>query len=54
MVVYHAQEREKYFTRCTMMHRVHINKYNFPVLNMSAERDLPEELRLITIEVTIK
>lgn len=40
MVAYHAQETEKFHTRCTTMHRVHIGKNGFPFLNMSPERDL--------------
>lgn len=54
MIAYHAQEREKYFTRCTMIHRVHINRRNVPVLNLSAKRDLPDDLKTVTIEAKIQ
>ncbi len=49
MIAYHAQEREKYFKRCSAMHRVHISADGFPMLNVVGERDLPEGMKDITV-----
>ncbi len=38
--------------RSTALHRVHINAWGFPVLNMSTERELAEELRKVEVNVT--
>lgn len=45
MIAYHGQLR----TRCSAIHRVHFNKKGFPLLNLSPQRDLPEELRPVTV-----
>lgn len=50
-VAYHAQEREKYFCRCTTMHRVHFAENGFPMLNVAGERDVEERLRAVEIFV---
>ncbi len=50
MIAYHAQEREKYFKRCTAMHRVHLSKSGMPMLNVAGERDLAKELERVEIE----
>ena len=49
MIAYHAQEREKYFKRCSAFHRVHLSKSGFPLLNVAGERDLAEELREVEL-----
>lgn len=54
MIAYHAQEREKYFCRCSAFHRVHISKSGFPLLNVEGERDLPDELADVSIEVILR
>lgn len=53
MIAYHAQEREKYFCRCSAFHRVHISRSGFPLLNVEGERDLPDELADVSIEVIV-
>lgn len=53
IIAYHAQETDKYFKRCSTMHRVHISKKGFPFLNMSAERDLAEHLKKVELEVSL-
>ncbi len=50
MIAYHAQEREKYFKRCTAMHRVHMSKNGMPMLNVAGERDLAKNLEKVEIE----
>lgn len=52
MIAYHAQEREKYFKRCSAFHRVHISKSGFPLLNVAGERDVSEELRKVELIFT--
>lgn len=49
MIAYHAQEREKYFKRCSAFHRVHWDKQGFPRLNVVGERDLPENMKNVTL-----
>lgn len=49
MIAYHAQERKKYFKRCTAFHRVHISESGFPLLNVAGERDVAEELRKVEL-----
>lgn len=51
MIAYHAQEREKYFKRCTAYHRVHVSKSGLPMLNVVGERDVAEKLRRVEIRV---
>lgn len=53
MIAYHAQEREKYFKRCSAFHRVHLSKSGFPLLNVAGERDLAEELRRVELTVLL-
>lgn len=53
IIAYHAQETDKFFKRCSTMHRVHIGKNGFPFLNMSAERDLAESLKNVELEVAL-
>ena len=50
-IAYHGQKRDGSWGRCTAMHRVQINKAGFPVLNLCAERDLPEHMRRVEIKV---
>lgn len=45
MIAYHGQLD----MRCSAIHRVHFNKNGFPLLNMSLERDIPENLRNVTV-----
>ena len=54
MIAYHAQEREKYFKRCSAFHRVHISKSGFPMLNVVGERDVAEVLRKVKLTVRVK
>ena len=54
IIAYHAQETDKYFKRCSTMHRVHIGRTGFPFLNMSAKRDLAEHLKCVELEVVLK
>lgn len=49
MIAYHAQEREKYFKRCSAFHRVHLSKSGFPLLNVAGDRDVAEELRRVEL-----
>lgn len=49
MVAYHGQLH----VRCAAIHRVHFNKKGFPLLNMSLERDVPEHMRKIEMDVQI-
>lgn len=49
MIAYHAQEREKYFSRCSAFHRVHISKSGFPLLDVVGDRDVPEELADVSV-----
>lgn len=49
MIAYHAQEREKYFKRCSAFHRVHLSKSGFPLLNVAGERDLAKKLREVEL-----
>ncbi len=54
MIAYHAQEREKYFKRCTAFHRVHLSKSGFPLLNVAGERDVAEKLRQVELTFTME
>ena len=54
MIAYHAQEREKYFSRCTAFHRVHIAKNGLPMLNVVGERDVAKKLRKVELEFTME
>lgn len=49
MVAYHGQLGP----RCSAIHRVHFNKNGFPMLNMSLERDIPEEMREVSIRFNV-
>ncbi len=54
MIAYHAQEREKYFKRCSAFHRVHLSKSGFPLLNVAGERDVAEALRKVELTFTME
>ena len=54
MIAYHAQERKKYFCRCSAYHRVHLSKSGFPLLNVAGERDLPSEKQEVTWRFCMK
>jgi len=47
MIAYHGQLG----IRCSAIHRVHFDKNDYPYLNMSRERDLPEDMRRVTIKI---
>lgn len=47
MIAYHGQLG----IRCSAIHRVHFDKNDYPYLNMSKERDLPEVMRDVEIEI---
>lgn len=49
MVAYHGQLH----TRCSAIHRVHFNKKGFPLLNLSPERDIPEENRVVAMDIVV-
>lgn len=53
MNAYHAQKTIERVARCTAIRRVHFNKNGFPVLNMSADMDLREDLINVTAEITV-
>ncbi|WP_440195296.1 hypothetical protein [Anaerocolumna jejuensis] len=44
----------KFGTRCTAMHRVHINRKGAPLFDMVQERDLNPELTDVSLKVIIK
>ena len=50
MIAYHAQERDKYFKRCSAYHRVHIAGSGFPMLNVVREREVADNLREVELE----
>lgn len=54
MIAYHAQQHMKGSPRCTAIRRVHFNSAGTPVFDMSAERDLNENLKKVNMKVTIK
>lgn len=54
MIAYHGQEREKYFKRCTAIHRVHISKAGIPLLNVAGERDVPASMEEIEATFGLK
>lgn len=47
MIAYHGQLE----IRCSAVHRVHFDKNDYPYLNMGNERDLPLEMRKVTMKV---
>ena len=53
MIVYHAQGTMRDTPRCTAIHRVHYNKFDIPVFDMSAKRDLNQELVQVTSKVIV-
>lgn len=53
MIAYHAQEREKYFCRCSAFHRVHISKNGFPLLDVVGNRDVAEEMADVSVTFTL-
>lgn len=50
-VAHHACRRDGRGGRCTAIRRVHLNAEGFPVMNLNAERDLPEEMRAVSMRV---
>lgn len=53
-IAYHAEEQiVKQGERCSAIHRVHFNKNNKPIFNMSANRDLNDSLTSVTMNITI-
>lgn len=50
-VAHHACRKDGRGGRCTAIRRVHLNAEGFPAMNLSAERDLPEELRGVSVRV---
>ncbi len=54
MITYHGKPIGRDNHRCTCLHRVHFDKNGDPVFNMPPERDLPEELKDVTVKVTVK
>ena len=55
MIMYHGEEEiVKFGTRCTAMHRVHINRAGVPLFDVAQERDLNTELRDVTLKVIVK
>ncbi len=54
MIAYHAERPGEANHRCTAIHRVHLNKDDFPVLGMSPDCDLPEALKTVSVEVTVQ
>lgn len=54
MIMYHGEENMVDFgTRCTAMHRVHINSKGAPLFDMVQERDLNPELAAVTLKVIV-
>lgn len=54
MIAYHAQGAMKDSPRCTAIHRVHFNKDDIPVFDMSTHRDLNQELVQVTSKVLVQ
>ena len=54
MIAYHAQEAMKDSPRCTAIHRVHFNKDDIPVFDMSPKRDLNQELVQVSSKVIVQ
>ncbi len=54
MITYHGQLVGEDHRRNTYIHRVHFNKDGYPVLNVTPERDLPEDKKAVKITVTLK
>ncbi|NLJ96097.1 MAG: family 43 glycosylhydrolase [Clostridiales bacterium] len=54
MIAYHAQEAMKDTPRCTAIHRVHFNKHGIPVFDMSADRDLNQDLVQVMSKVVVQ
>ena len=52
MIVYHAQEKPGSL-RCSGIRRVHFNAEGEPVLNMSVQRDLNDEIADVVMEVVV-
>jgi GH43 family beta-xylosidase len=54
MIMYHGeQELVTFGTRCSAMHRVHINKAGVPVFDLIPERDLAPQLSDLTLKVMV-
>lgn len=54
MVTYHGVTAMDAHYRCGMMHRVHFDTKDRPVFHLSAEKDLADKMRTVTIKVKIK
>ncbi|WMJ86586.1 family 43 glycosylhydrolase [Anaerocolumna sp. MB42-C2] len=55
MIMYHGEEEiVKFGTRCTAMHRVHINHAGVPLFDVAQERDLNTKLTDVTIKVIVE
>lgn len=55
MIMYHGEEEiVKFGTRCSAMHRVHINQAGVPQFDVVAERDLNPELTEVSLKVIVK
>ena len=54
MIAYHAQEAMRGTPRCTAIHRMHYNISGIPIFDMSAKRDLNQELVKVTSKVRVK
>jgi Predicted beta-xylosidase len=55
MIMYHGEVKiAAQDTRCTGMHRVHFDKNQVPVFNLSKERDLDASLADITRKVIVR
>ncbi|HEX3020771.1 MAG TPA: family 43 glycosylhydrolase [Lachnospiraceae bacterium] len=53
-ILYHGEkELVPFGTRCSAMHRVHINKAGIPVFDLIEERDLNAELADLTLDVQV-
>ncbi len=55
MIMYHGEEEiVKFGTRCTAMHRVHINRSGVPLFDVAQERDLNAKLADVTLKVIVE
>ncbi|HHX12455.1 MAG TPA: family 43 glycosylhydrolase [Clostridiales bacterium] len=54
MIIYHAQGAMQNAPRCTAIHRVHYNRHDIPVFNMSEKRDLNQELVKVRSKVIVQ
>lgn len=55
MIMYHGEEEiVKFGTRCSAMHRVHMNHAGVPQFDVVAERDLSSDLTEVSLTVIVK